>query len=299
MKKLKSRDAFLPINPRFSSIMVKDENGKMRWNRVEVQPEEHLKVPKFPECISPELYDQYFGDYVASILCERTPPNKPLWEIHIIKYPTSNAAGTVIFKLHHALGDGYSLMSALLSCLQRTDDPSLPLTFPSRKSSSQNAKKSMFRKFPSFISYLFNSITDFGSSLIKTRVIVDDKSPIRSRYEGTESMPLTLSHIPLPLDHIKEIKSKLGVTTLATPPPTPPSPTLTLSTSPNPESPSRASTIATLAHPRPLHPPSPSPRRPIQKTLAAPPPLPPSPTITTFALSASPVNLHLAVSGLP
>ncbi|KAG5033244.1 hypothetical protein JHK85_017226 [Glycine max] len=166
------KDVFLPINPRFSSIMVRDQDGRMKWKRVQVKPEEHVKVPKFPECNSPELYDQYFGDYVTRILTERTPQNKPLWEIHIINYPTSNAAGTLIFKLHHALGDGYSLMGALLSCLQRSDDPSLPLTFPSRTSSnSQQAKKSMFKKLPSFISSFFNSMSDFGSSLIKTRMI--------------------------------------------------------------------------------------------------------------------------------
>ncbi|RDX63999.1 O-acyltransferase WSD1 [Mucuna pruriens] len=206
------KDVFLPINPRFSSIMVRDQDGKMRWKRVQVKPEDHVKVPKFPESNSPELYDQYFGDYVSSILTERTPEDKPLWEIHIIKYPTSNAAGgTIIFKLHHALGDGYSLMGALLSCLQRTDNPSLPLSFPSR-SLSQHAKKSMFMKLPSFISSFFRSMSDFGSSLVKTRMIVDDKTPIRSGYEGTESMPFTLSNISLSLDHIKAIKSKLGVT---------------------------------------------------------------------------------------
>lgn len=191
---------------------MRDQDGKMKWKRVQVKPEEHVKVPIFPECNSPELYDQYIGDYVTSILTERIPENKPLWEIHIIKYPTSNAAGTIIFKLHHALGDGYSLMGALLSCLQRTDDPSLPLTFPSRtSSSSQHAKKGMFKKLPSVISSFFNSVSDFGSTLAKTRMIVDDKTPIRSGYEGTESMPFTLSHISLSLDHIKAIKSKLGV----------------------------------------------------------------------------------------
>eukprot|EP00256_Glycine_max_P035717 XP_006582315.1 O-acyltransferase WSD1 [Glycine max] len=166
------KDVFLPINPRFSSIMVRDQDGRMKWKRVQVKPEEHVKVPKFPECNSPELYDQYFGDYVTRILTERTPQNKPLWEIHIINNPTRNAAGTLIFKLHHALGDGYSLMGALLSCLQR----------------------------------------NFGSSLIKTRMIVDDKTPLRSGYEGTVSMPFTLSHISLYIDNIKAIKSKLGVT---------------------------------------------------------------------------------------
>ncbi|BAT90147.1 hypothetical protein LR48_Vigan08g115500 [Vigna angularis] len=204
------KDVFLPINPRFSSIMIRDENGKRRWKRVEVKPEEHVKIPKFPES---ELYDQYFDEYVTRILTERTPQNKPLWEIHIIKYPTSKAAGTVIFKLHHALGDGYSLMGALLSCLERIDDPSLPLTFPSRTSStSQASKKNVIQKLPSFVSSFFSSLSDFGSSLVKTRMVVDDKTPVRSGYEGTESMLFVLSSISLSVDHVKAIKTKLGVT---------------------------------------------------------------------------------------
>ncbi|KAL2341811.1 hypothetical protein Fmac_009751 [Flemingia macrophylla] len=79
----------------------------------------------------------------------------------------------------------------------------------------------------------------------------------------------------------------------------PPSPRPTLSASPSLDRSSRASTVATVAHPLPLHPPSPSPRRPTQKALAAPPPSPAAPTVTTFASSASPVNLHIAVSRLP
>ncbi|XP_061336791.1 wax ester synthase/diacylglycerol acyltransferase 11-like [Gastrolobium bilobum] len=210
------KDVFLPINPRFSSIMVRGRDGKMRWKRVEVKPAEHVKIPIFPDKTSSELYDQYLSDYVSRILTERTPQNKPLWEIHMIKYPTINAAGTIIFKLHHALGDGYSLMSALLSCLQRADDPSLPLSLPSRAlSHSQYAKKSLFKKLPSDISSFCSSISDFGSSLMKAKMTKDDITPIRSGYEGTDSQPFTLSNISLSLDHIKGIKSKLGVVRLA------------------------------------------------------------------------------------
>ncbi|KAG5020894.1 hypothetical protein JHK82_016807 [Glycine max] len=121
-----------------------------------VKFEDHIKIPTFPENESLELYDQYFDDYLTKILMERTPQDKPLWEIHVIKYPTSNAAGTLIFKLHHALGDGYSLVGALLSFLQRADDPSLPLLFPSRKpSASPSSTKGFFRWFP-FCSPSFN-----------------------------------------------------------------------------------------------------------------------------------------------
>ncbi|KAF7805946.1 O-acyltransferase WSD1 [Senna tora] len=189
---------------------VKDDDGKLRWKRVKVKPEEHVKVPIFPETES-GIYDQYFDDYVSRILTERTPNSKPLWEVHVIKYPTTNAAGTVIMKLHHALGDGYSLMGALLSCLHRADDPSLPLSFPSRPENS--TKKSILKRLPSAISSFFDSIPDFGWSLIKSGMMEDDISPIRSGFEGTESQPFALSNILFSLDRFKEIKSKLGVTT--------------------------------------------------------------------------------------
>ncbi|CAI8617044.1 unnamed protein product [Vicia faba] len=210
------KDVFIPINPRFSSIMVRHEDGKMIWQKVEVNPEEHVKIPKFPETTksSPiELYDNHLSDYVTSILIERTPEDKPLWEIHIINYPTTNAASTIIFQLHHAIGDGYSLMAALFSCLQRADDPSLPLSFPSRIPLDPKCEdKSLFKKLWFGVNAFFSSISDFGSSIIKTRMIADDITPIRSGHEGIDSQPAILSNISLSLDQIKEIKSKLGVT---------------------------------------------------------------------------------------
>ncbi|XP_027909849.1 O-acyltransferase WSD1-like isoform X1 [Vigna unguiculata] len=208
-------EVFLPVNPRFSSIMVRDENGEMKWKRVEVKAEDHIKVPTFPENESLESYDQYFEEYVTELLMERTAQDKPLWEIHVIKYPTSTCAGTLIFKLHHALGDGYSLMGALLSSLQRADDPSLPLSFPSRKSSSSSSsssEKGFFRWFSSTVFSFFNSISDFGWSIAKSTVVEDDISPIRSGEEGLESLPCVISNISFSLDQVKSIKSKLGVT---------------------------------------------------------------------------------------
>ncbi|CAJ2642281.1 unnamed protein product [Trifolium pratense] len=204
---------FLPINPRFSSIMVRDKDEKMKWKKVEVNPEDHLKVPIFPKIESTEFYDKDFDDYVSKILIERTPQNKPLWEIHLIKYPTSNAAFTIIFKLHHALGDGYSLMGALLSCLHRADDSSLPLSFPNRKSSQLlTPKKGFFKLFPSTIFSIFNSIFDFGWSIAKSSIIEDDKTPIWNGEEGSEFLPCALTNLSFSLDEIKTIKSKLGVT---------------------------------------------------------------------------------------
>ncbi|KAF3444102.1 hypothetical protein FNV43_RR13792 [Rhamnella rubrinervis] len=211
------KDVFLPINHRFSSIMVEDKKGRKRWKRVEVLLEDHIKIPIFPGGLSPESYDEYFDDYMSKLSLESFPQNKPLWEVHIIKYPTSKAAGCVIFKLHHALGDGYSLMGALLSCLQRADNPSLPLTFPSRQRSSSKSningeKRSVFSYVPQIFSSIVNTISDVSWSFLKSSLLADDQTPIRSGNEGVEFLPTLIASMTFSLDQIKFIKTNLGVT---------------------------------------------------------------------------------------
>ncbi|BFG30073.1 hypothetical protein CerSpe_163480 [Prunus speciosa] len=156
------QDVFLPINPRFSSIMVSDNaDQKKQWKRVEVKLEDHVHVPIFPSKISPESYDEYFDDYISNIAAEKLPQNRPLWEIHIFKYPTSHAAGTLIFKLHHAL--------------------------------------------------VFQTVSEFSWSILKSNFVEDDRTPIRSGEDGVEFRPITLSTLTFSIDEIKLIKNKLGV----------------------------------------------------------------------------------------
>ncbi|KAH0987649.1 hypothetical protein GBA52_014826 [Prunus armeniaca] len=183
---------------------------KKQWKRVEVKLEDHVHVPIFPSKVSPESYDEYFDDYISNIAAEKLPQNRPLWEIHILKYPTSHAAGTLIFKLHHALGDGYSLMGALLSCLQSAQNPSVPLTFPSLKSSGpQTTHKTKI--VSQFFSSVFQTVSDFSWSILKSNFVEDDRTPIRSGEDGVEFRPITLSTLTFSIDEIKRIKNKLGV----------------------------------------------------------------------------------------
>ncbi|XVE49943.1 hypothetical protein DITRI_Ditri01bG0122600 [Diplodiscus trichospermus] len=209
------KDVFLPINPRFSSLMVKDENGAKQWKKVEVKVEDHVNIPVFPPGLSPESYDNYLSDYLSKIAMERLPQSRPLWNIHIIKYPTSNAAGNLIFKLHHALGDGYSLMGALLSCLQRSENPSVPLTFPALSFAPNHESRksnSIFRNMTNVLYSAFNTVSDFGWSVLKSSYLEDDRSLIRSGDPGVEFKPVVVSTMTFSLDHIKQMKTKLGVT---------------------------------------------------------------------------------------
>nr|XP_048328440.1 wax ester synthase/diacylglycerol acyltransferase 4-like [Ziziphus jujuba var. spinosa] len=189
-------------------------NGKKQWKKVEVKLEDHVNVPIFPSGLSLESYDRYFNDYLSKIAMERFPQNRPLWELHIIKYPNTNAAGNVVFKLHQSLGDGYSLMGALLSCLQRADNPSLSLTFPSRKRSKlqSDREKSLFSFVPQIFSSAFNTLSDFGRSILKSNLFEDDQTPIRSGDDRVEFLPITITTVAFSLDKLKLIKSKLGVT---------------------------------------------------------------------------------------
>ncbi|KAL5793757.1 hypothetical protein ACOSP7_002351 [Xanthoceras sorbifolium] len=213
------KDVFLPTNPRFSSIMVEDKNGEKLWKKVEVKIQDHIKIPIFPSGMSPETYDKYRDDYISNIAMEKLPKTKPLWEIHIIKYPTSsnNAAGTVIFKLHHSIGDGFSLVGALLSCLQRADNPSLPLTFPSaplrlRRDSTNSNCTGCFKNVSKLLSVVSNTVSDFSSSVMKSSFLEDDRSPIRSGDSGIEFRPIATATTTFYLDQIKQIKTTVGAT---------------------------------------------------------------------------------------
>ncbi|ONK71872.1 uncharacterized protein A4U43_C04F13250 [Asparagus officinalis] len=196
---------FLPINPRFSSIMVKDEHGNSRWRKVQVKLEDHINVPVFPSGL--EFYDDYMQEYIAKIATERLPEDQPLWNTHIIKYPTKNAAGSLVFKLHHSLGDGFSLMTALFNCVQRADNPSLPLTFPSI-GSTQAQNWGVYRALSDVFSMCINTIKDFSWSLALSS-IKDSVTPIRSGDVGIEDRPITLSTVTFSLSDIKQIKGKL------------------------------------------------------------------------------------------
>ncbi|CAI0549655.1 unnamed protein product [Linum tenue] len=201
----------LPLHPRFSSIIVTGDDGEKRWEKVEVNLQDHIKTPVFPEGKSPEFYDQCFQDYLHEISGEKLPETRPLWEVHLVKYPTMNAAGNIIFKIHHAIGDGYSLMAALLSCFMRSDDPSRPLTFPKnriRRSSAADGRAAFLSRA---LTSVINTASDLWFSFSKTKFSEDDLSPLRSGDPAVGSRPISVVTLTFSLDDVKAMKDHLGV----------------------------------------------------------------------------------------
>ncbi|CAO2834239.1 unnamed protein product [Amaranthus hypochondriacus] len=206
------RHLLLPINARFSSIMVLDKKGVKQWKRVEIKLEDHIKIHIFKDELSIESYDNYLDEYLTKLAMDPLPQDKPLWEFHIFNYPTRNAPAHAIFKLHHALGDGYSLMGSLLSCARRTDNPSLPLTFPIPKTKTNDhvkLKEGCMSLLPTTLCAISETLVDFGASLVIPSWNEDDITPIRNIKEESN---LHISTLGLSLDQIKLIKTKLGTT---------------------------------------------------------------------------------------
>ena len=103
----------------------------------------------------PSLFLFFYFFFLFSCLCIFPQifqePHIALRKIHIVKYPTSNAAENLVFKLRHAMGDGFSPMGALLYCLLRADTTNLLKTFLSFKvSANLDSEKSLIKQCQEF-----------------------------------------------------------------------------------------------------------------------------------------------------
>ncbi|KAF6176674.1 hypothetical protein GIB67_034536 [Kingdonia uniflora] len=232
----------LQVNSHFSSVVVTDKKGA---KKIEFRVEDHVIVPSFAPDLSNEAYADLFKECLSKIavekLNEKRPlweihvykyptcdaagilalkmhhalgdgfslnEKRPLWEIHVYKYPTCDAAGILALKMHHALGDGFSLMGALFSCLKRADNPSLPLTFPSTahpSSPRMRGEMKVWKSVSSFVSGFWNTASDFVWGLLQSTLLENDRTVIRSGKPGIEQMPMDIK------SDIRQIKSMLGV----------------------------------------------------------------------------------------
>ncbi|KZV37227.1 hypothetical protein F511_25025, partial [Dorcoceras hygrometricum] len=107
-------------HPRFCSLMVRDSFGREHWRKTQVDVDRHVFVHLRSVADDPYISDDdAVNDYLADLsVSSPLSEDKPLWEIHILA-----AHRTAVFRVHHALGDGISLMSLLLTCCRRVDDP--------------------------------------------------------------------------------------------------------------------------------------------------------------------------------
>ncbi|KAK8960694.1 O-acyltransferase WSD1 [Platanthera guangdongensis] len=216
--------ATLVRHPRFSSVQVSQNSrkDKPRWVPTKVNLDDHLFYPELGPAAAVSASDHAAGDRFvedyATTLCQ-TPldPSRPLWDLHFLSIRTTEAAaGVAIFRIHHSLGDGISLMSLLLACTRKTSDleslPTLPEARrrPAAAASGVGAWVFLFWLW-NFVVYAWNSLAGSLLYVASTFFLKDTRTPI-SGSEGVEFRPKRFVHRIVSLDDVKAIKCAMGCT---------------------------------------------------------------------------------------
>ncbi|CAN6312706.1 unnamed protein product [Urochloa humidicola] len=127
-------------HPRFCSVRVLDGPEPPRWVHTAVNLDDHIIVPDLDRAAISADPDMALEDYVASLSTLPMDQSRPLWELHVLDFPTSEAASAAVFRIHHALGDGASLISLLLTCTRNATDPEAPPAMPSAQDARRRAR---------------------------------------------------------------------------------------------------------------------------------------------------------------
>jgi len=183
-----------------------------------VNVDDHLVVPDLdPNMDSP---DQFVEDYLSNLTKYPFDLSKPLWELHILNVKTKDAAGLGVFKIHHSLGDGVSLISLLLACARKSSDPNalptLPVArkkpVPTRISHSAGFLKCFLGSLM-MAKVLWNSVVDIVLFLA-TMVCLKDKNDFMrygSSHDDGEQPPKRFVYKTFCFDDVKLVKNAMGV----------------------------------------------------------------------------------------
>ncbi|WOK95687.1 O-acyltransferase WSD1-like isoform X2 [Canna indica] len=209
--------ATLVNHPRFSSVQV-GRREKLKWVRTEVAVDDHVIVPDLDlkSSTSSVTGDKVVEDYVSSLTTAPMDASRPLWELHILNVRTSEAAAVAVFRIHHSLGDGVSLISLLLACTRRTSDPASLPTLPEPRPPPPsplrpNALLAVLLYAWAVLVLAWNTVVDLFFLVATSTWLRDTPTPLKGG-EGVEFKPKRIVHSTVSLDDIKAIKNSMNCT---------------------------------------------------------------------------------------
>ncbi|KAK9070803.1 hypothetical protein SSX86_011205 [Deinandra increscens subsp. villosa] len=193
-------------NRRFSSLQVRDkENGSMKWVPTNVNIDDHVIIAQLdPNIKSP---DKFVEDYISNLSRSHIEDTKPLWDLHILDIKTSEAEGTCVFRFHHSLGDGMSLMNLLLACTRKVSDPEALPTLPRNNKLSVAKVASLWSR----LGVIWNSLVALLMFMLTALFLEDTKTPMKGT-EGVEHRARRFVVRSVSLDDIKLVKRAMNVT---------------------------------------------------------------------------------------
>ncbi|XVE66812.1 hypothetical protein DITRI_Ditri08aG0109500 [Diplodiscus trichospermus] len=224
------KSSLMVQHPRFCSLLVRDENGFEHWRRTQLDIDQHVIVINKLLDNSGNFLDETQGfsseggeeddeaavnQYVADLsVSSPLSTDKPLWEIHLLM-----AHKCAVFRIHHSLGDGISLMSMLMaSCRSADDADALPKMVSQKTPEFKGGKgRDWFWSFVAFWRLLkmvwFTLIfaLEFGARSL----FVCDRKTVITGGDGVELWPRKLATARFLLDDMKVVKKAIPNTDLS------------------------------------------------------------------------------------
>lgn len=186
-------------HPRFTSLLVTDRHGHEHWRKTPVNIDSHIII-RYDHVIEVNDHEKAVNDYIADLsVSSPLDTYKPLWEMHILM-----AHNCVVFRIHHALGDGVSLMSMLLSCCRKSDDPEM---LPEIKNVSPVRRDTNFWKSVIKAMWVIFFTVVYVLELTVRSLWVKDKRTAVSGGAGVELWPRCLVTAKFRLDDMKTVKN--------------------------------------------------------------------------------------------
>ncbi|KAL9334634.1 hypothetical protein Peur_071815 [Populus x canadensis] len=209
-------DLCVDISSSFNvKLKVVDDNkcgSKSKWESTKVNVENHVTVPNLdPNMDSP---DQFVEDYISNLSTIPLDLSKPLWEMHILNVKTSDAEAIAVFRIHHSLGDGASLISLLLACTRKTSDPDALPSIPAQQRAGSHFSGGFWGLFFAMwtvLRMIWNTLVDLVLFVATMLFLEDTKTPLKGA-SGVELKPKRFVHRTVSLDDIKLVKNAMKMT---------------------------------------------------------------------------------------
>ncbi|KAL9256305.1 Wax ester synthase/diacylglycerol acyltransferase 11-like protein [Drosera capensis] len=203
-------------HPRLRSKLVLDtKNGeKERWVLINnFNLDDHVIVPELdPDMEKP---DKFIEDYASDLSSTPVDLSKPLWEFHVLNVKTSNAESVGIFKIHHSLGDGISLVSLTLAASRKSSKPEdLPSIPTSMKPVSKSGKRSLYMYLVaiwSMLQLIWNTFVGI-TQLLATSLFLRDTNILIDNKKVNVHSKKKIVHRLISLDDIKLVKNETNTT---------------------------------------------------------------------------------------
>ncbi|OEL13222.1 O-acyltransferase WSD1 [Dichanthelium oligosanthes] len=210
-------EAQLARNPYFRSIQVTDKDGTPRWVRTTVNMDNHIVVvPRLELDETDADPDKAVEDYLSSLSTLPMDHTRPPWEFHFLDVRTSEAASIVVLRMHHALADGMSLITLLVSSSRSAADPAKPMPVPpppARRAGAIYAPPPSTGALVWIWSYLllaWHTLVDVAAFVATILFLRDPHTLFKRVDNGEPQRPMRFIHRSFSLDDVKFIKNAMN-----------------------------------------------------------------------------------------